>query len=43
MNLEFSYTTKNIGTKEALLYSRVKCFEKTTKIIDKNNRINCFE
>ena len=43
MNLENCYEAKNIGTEGDPLYSCCKCFEKTTKIIDKINRINCFE
>ena len=43
INLQKCYEAKNIGTEENPLYSCIKCFENTTKIIDKNNRIDCFE
>ena len=44
MNLMNCYEAENIGTKEVPIYSCIKCYESTVKIIDKNknNRINCY-
>ena len=42
MNLMNCYEAQNIGTEKNPIYSCIKCYNNSAKIIDKDNRTNCY-